>query len=95
MRVDVMELHEGPLVAASAALAHESAGAMVTEPHRAPDLGRDIPTTGSRTATGSWPLRRRELLSGQVFEQRRQRPIDDLRHVSGGHGVSEHVLRQA
>ena len=47
MRVDVMELHEGPLVAASPALAHESAGAMVTEPHRALDLGRDIPTTGN------------------------------------------------
>ena len=95
VRVDVMELDKGPLVAASPALAHESADAAVAEPYRTPDLGRDIPTTGSGTATGPRPFRRRELLSGQVFEQRRRRPIDNLRKLAGRDGVSEQVLRQA
>jgi len=95
VRVDVMKLDESPLVAPSPALAHESAGTAVTEPDRTLDLGRDIPTTGSRAATGPRPLRLRELFPGQLFQQRRQRPIDDLRQVSRGDGVSEQVLGQA
>jgi hypothetical protein len=95
VRIDMMELDEGPLVAASPALAHERAGAVVTERRAAPDLGRDVAAAGSRAATRPRRLRRRELLLGQVFEQRRQRPIDDLRQISGGDGVAEQVLRQA
>ena len=95
VRVDVMEFDEGPLVAASPVLAHEGAGAMVTEPRRATDLGRDVAAAESRAATRPRPFRRCELLLGQVFEQRRQRPIDDLRQISVGDGVAEQVLRQA
>jgi hypothetical protein len=40
-------------------------------------------------------VRCRELLPGQIFEQRRQSSIDDLRQLSGGDGVPEQVLRQA
>jgi hypothetical protein len=79
VRVDVMELDEGPLVAASPTLAYESADTAVTQPHRALNLGRNIATAPSRATTGSRPVRRRELLPDQIFEQRRQRPIDDFR----------------
>jgi hypothetical protein len=92
VRIDVMELNEGSLVATSPALAHESAGPPVTPPHHTSHLGRDVSPARSRTATGLRPLRRREFLPREVFEQHRQRPIDDLAEVPAGHGVSEEVL---
>lgn len=95
VRVDVMELNERPLIAASPALAHESAGTTITPPHRALDLGRDITAARRGTATGPRPFRGCELLPGQVFEESRERPIEDLGHVSGGDGVTEQVLSLA
>src|SRR5437870_928555 len=62
IRLHVMELDEGLLVATSPALAREGAGTAVTDPHHAPDLGRDMPAAGSRTATGPRPIRHRALL---------------------------------
>ena len=95
MRVDVIKLDEGPLVAPSAALADESTPAAVTRPDHAPHVSRDVPAAASRATTGPWPLRRREFLSGQIFEQHRQRSIDDLRQVPGRDGVSEQILGEA
>jgi hypothetical protein len=95
MRVDVMELGKGCRVATAPTPAHESAGSAVTDPNRAPDLGRDIPAAGSRAATGPRPRRRREPLPGQVLEQRRQCPIEHFREIAGGDGVSEEVLGKA
>jgi len=95
MRIDVMEFDKRPLVAPPPALAHESAATAVTQPDRALNLGRDIAAAGIGAATGPWPLRRRELLPSHVFEQRRQRPIDDLRNISSRDGVPEQVLGQA
>ena len=95
VRLHVMELDKGPCVAASPALAHEGADTVVTEPHPAPDLGRDVPAAASRAATGPRTLRRREFLSGQILEQQRQGPIHDLRQVPGRDGVAEQVLGEA
>jgi len=95
VRGDVMELAKSRFVTASPSLAYESADTAVAEPDRAPDLGRDIPTTGSGAAAGPRPLGRRELLSGQVFEQSCQRSIDDFPQLSGRDGVSEQILGQA
>jgi hypothetical protein len=92
MRVDVIKLDEGPLVAPSPVLADEGACALVTRPDHSPDLGRDIPAAGSRTPTGSRPLGRGELLPGQLLEQHRQRSIDDLRQVPGRDAVPEQIL---
>jgi hypothetical protein len=45
-----------------------------------------------RSSAGPRRLGFGELLSGQVLEQRGERAIDDLRHVSVGNGVSEEIL---
>src|SRR6267378_107194 len=95
MRVHVMELDEAPLVAAPPSPAQERAGTAVTQPHRSPDLGRDIPAATRRTATGPRSRRRREFLPSQVLEQRRQRAIEHFREIPGGEGVSEQVLSLA
>jgi hypothetical protein len=95
MRVDVIKLDEGPLVAPSPVLADEGACALVTRKDRSPDLGRDIPAAGSRTPTGPRPLGRGELSPGQLLEEHRQRPIDDFGQVSTGDGVSQQVLSLA
>jgi len=95
MRVDVMEFDEGPLAASPPTPANECTGTAVTQPDRAPHLGRDIPAARSGAVTGPWSLRGCELLARHVFEQRRQRAIDDLCQVSSRDGVPEQVLGQA
>src|SRR5439155_7205304 len=69
IRFQVVELGKGPLVTTATPLADEGATPAIADPDRAPDLRRDVPGAGGRTAAGSRPVGRGELLSGQFLEQ--------------------------
>ncbi len=78
---DVMELEETLLGAAAAMAAHEGAPAPVAEPDRALHFSRDVARTMCSTPALARVVRRRELLLGQVLQERRQRPIEDRRRI--------------
>ena len=89
-----MKLQEGALLAAAATCAHECAAPQVAQPHRAPDLGRDVARTGDATGGGPRLFRRPELALGEVRQQGREGTIQDDGLVARGHGVTQQVLRE-
>src|SRR5262245_56960714 len=95
VRLEMMELHECPLIAPAPILADEGAASTIPKPHPAPDLCGDVSGSRPRAVAGPRPIRGRELLPGQVLEQERERPVDDLGRVAGRDGVAEEVLGHA
>ena len=96
----MMKLEESPLVAAAAIVGHEGTPAPVAQPDRSLHLGRNaaracglVTILVLRMGTGSTD--RRELLSGQGFDQQRHGPIHDLAEISIRQLVTKEILSQA
>jgi hypothetical protein len=92
VRLIMMELDEGPLVAAPPAPAHERAPTVVAQPDGASDAGREIAAPRSRTPADPRTVRNRVFPSSKVLDQQLERPLDDLRRVAAGNRMSEQVL---
>jgi hypothetical protein len=92
VRPDVVELHEGALVAAAAVRAHERTTPEVPHPDRALDLGGDVPRPRRRGTGGLGVLHGGELAPGEVRQERRERAVEDDGVVAGGDRVPKHVL---
>ena len=78
VRMLVVELQEASLAAAAAGLRHEGAPSAVAEPagslHRSRDMARAF-----RSGPGlPGAMRRPQLLPGQILEEYRQGPVEDL-----------------
>ncbi len=91
---DVMELQEALLGAAPPIAAHESAAPAVAEPDCALHLGRDVTRAGGSAASPAWAVRSGELLPGQVLQERRQGPIEDLAQIPVRDLVAQEGLRK-
>jgi len=93
IRLIMMELDKGSLVAPPSALTHERAPTAVAQVDRTTDLGRDVAAAGSRAPAGPWPVRYRVFLPAEIFDQQLERPLDGLCRITVGKRVSEQVLR--
>ncbi|HEX6739801.1 MAG TPA: hypothetical protein VF310_16090, partial [Vicinamibacteria bacterium] len=88
----MMKLEEGALAAAPAVGAHERAAAVIPGADGPLHHGRDVSARGLGLPLSSQPSRFRELLSRELFPQRGQCPIEDLRRITVRDGVPEQVL---
>src|SRR5262249_39861457 len=95
VRLPVMELHEGPFVAAPPSLADKATAPVIVLRYRPPDRRRDGAGSQPGAAAGPRPIGGRELLPLQFGEQERKSAVEDLGQVPVGDGMAEEVLGQA
>jgi hypothetical protein len=94
VRDDVVEFEEPACVAAMTVRSDVGAAAEVPHPDDALDRGRGFASHRVGATATARAVRVRELVPGQLLQQRGQRPIEDLRLVARGDRVAEHVRRE-
>jgi hypothetical protein len=91
---NVVVLQEALFAAAAPRAADECALPVVTEPHRALDLGWDVARPGRRGAANTWTICCGCLSLAHYVEQRRQRSSEDLSRIAVWDLVTQQRLRQ-
>jgi len=94
-RLDVVELEQGALRAASAGLGYERALPSVPHPHGPLHRRRDVPRSGPRRPRGPRHGRRRGLLLRYLCDEESQRPLDDRAGIAVRDLAPQEVLGQA
>jgi len=80
--IDVVKLHEPPLVAAMSAASDERATAEVTDPDGSLDRGRWISGTRSARTRTAWLGRIGKFLLRQIRQERRECAVQERRVVA-------------